>query len=117
MSSNENSILALKQCTKCDKIKTLNEFHMSNGKPKARCKVCRSVERKERHIKNKDKENEQNKIYRLANIEQERQRSIDWNKKHKERKKINDKRYTDSHRPGIRARARKRRKDNLNTER
>lgn len=58
-----------KVCLECDKTKSLTDFHKKGSKYRARCKVCRNKKRKERYLKNKNREIINDKIYKKNNPE------------------------------------------------
>lgn len=101
-----------KRCTKCEKVKLLTEFTISNGKPHSWCKDCCRVATKSRYIpsprvkaspeelqarkraqdreygrKNRKHRREYRRVYYTKNKELLNQRSREWSARHPEAQK------------------------------
>ena len=96
--------MSLKVCTKCSLEKDISQFHKdvrySDGRTRAACKACRSLERKSRYSKNKSHERSLAKKYWSENKE----RMQAWLREHYQNNKIRYKEYSKrflSNNPGM----------------
>lgn len=75
-------------CTICGEAKILGEFHKNKSSPDGHysiCKVCTVPRRKKRHLRNRDKENAQNCLYRNQNRERAAEYARFWQKNNPEK--------------------------------
>ena len=106
----KDGIKIAKECTRCKKIKSMEDFYKKSDKNDGRgscCKECESDKQreskkykeyqKEYREKNKDKIKVQRKQYREANKEELAKRSKIWRENNKEKKRESDRRYREAH--------------------
>ena len=77
----------MKTCTKCKETKPLEEYHKQKRAKSGRrsvCKLCRSIETKEYHQKNREKNLSRSKEWVKKNREKVREHKRNWYNKNRE---------------------------------
>jgi hypothetical protein len=97
------------QCSKCNEIKKLEDFHKRKSGRHAQCKVCRKSYNKKRYENNTDKIKEMSQEYRRNNKEQKSKKSKETYIKNKEAIKKQVKKYKIDNKGKIRKHTAKRR--------
>jgi len=101
-------VKVMKQCKKCKIEKEDNCFN--NGRNK--CKVCKNEDVKSWKAKNKDRDKNSNKQYRIENKKEIQQRRAEWYSNNKESLVEDQKKYYDENKEKIKERVKKWKSDN-----
>lgn len=100
----EPTLMQVKQCTKCNETKPLEEFYRDRSKTDGRSTRCRSCVReaeRRRREANPEPHREASRRWREANREADQEKSRRWHEANREASRENKRRLREAHREAV----------------